>query len=137
MAPEDTLATLENTWSVTECNMTWKLQKSLHQPGTPSEAGDATQASTSEEAVSTFPTEGTIAATSQAVTCDTVALPDTPVNMSEQSDLVTSDSTLRESEANPSPAASLHVAGFGFANGLFQLLTNTMSIGSIQIILTN
>ena len=108
MAPEDTLATLENSWSVTECNMTWKLQKSLRQPGTPSEAGDATQASTSEEAVSTFPTEGMIAATSQTVTCDTLALPDTPVNMTEQSDLVTSDSTLCESEANPSPAASLH-----------------------------
>ena len=30
-----------------------------------------------------------------------------------------------------------YVAGFGFANGLFQLLTNTMSIGNIQIILTN
>ena len=52
MAPEDTLATLENSWSVTECNMTWKLQKSLRQSGTPSEAGDATQASTSEGAVS-------------------------------------------------------------------------------------
>ena len=108
MAPEDTLATLENSWSVTECNMTWKLQKSLRQPGTPSEAGDATQASTSKGAVSTFPMEGTIAATSQTVTCDTLAPPDTPVNMTEQSDLDTSDSTLCESEANPSPAASLH-----------------------------
>ena len=86
LAPEDTLATLENLWSVMECNMTWKLQKSLHQPGIPSEAGDATQASTSEEAVSTSPTEGTVAATSQTVTCDTLALPDTLVNMTEQSD---------------------------------------------------
>ena len=102
------VATLENLWSVTECNMIWKLQKSLRQPGTPSEAGDATQASTSEEAVSTFPMEGTIGATSQTVTCDTLVLPDTPVNMTEQSDLVTSDSTLCESEANPSPAASRH-----------------------------
>ena len=39
---------------------------------------------------------------------DTLVLPNTPVNMTEQSDLVTSDSTLCESEANPSPAASLH-----------------------------
>ena len=50
----------ENSWSVMECNLTWKLQKSLHQPGTPSEAGDATQASS----------EGTVAATSQTVMCD-------------------------------------------------------------------
>ena len=58
MASEDTLDTLENSWSVMESNLTWKLQKSLRQPGTPSESGDATQASTSEEAVPTSPTEG-------------------------------------------------------------------------------
>ena len=108
MAHEDTLAILENSWSVMECNMSWKLQKSLCQPGTLSEAEDTTQASTSEEAVSTFPTEEATAATSQTVTYDTLALPDTPVNMTEQSDLVKSESTLCESEANPSPAASLH-----------------------------
>ena len=88
----------ENSWSVMECNLTWKLQKSLHQPGTPSEAGDATQASS----------EGTVAATSQSVTYDTLALPDTPANTTERSDLVQSDSTLCGSEANPSPVAGLH-----------------------------
>ena len=67
--------------------MTWKLQKSLPQPGTPSEAQDATQASTSEEAVSTSPTEGTVAAPSQTVTCDALALPGTPTSMTEWSDL--------------------------------------------------
>ena len=70
MAPEDTLVTLENSWSVMECNLTCKLQKSLRQPGTPSEAGDTTQGSSE-------------AATSQTVTCDTVALPDTTANTTE------------------------------------------------------
>ena len=79
-----------------ESNLTWKLQKSLRQPGTPRESGDSTQTSTSEETVSTSSLEGIVAVPSQIVTCDAFALPDTPANMSEQSDLVQSDSTLCE-----------------------------------------
>ena len=89
--------------------MTWKLQKSLCQPGTYSEAQDATQASTSEEAVSTSPTEGLVAAASQTVTCDALALPATPASMTEQSDLDQSNSTLCKSEANPSPATIVYI----------------------------
>ena len=109
IAPEDSLDNLENSWSVMKSNLNWKLQKSLHQPGTPSEAGDATQASTSVKAVSTNPTEGMVSAASQTVTCDALTLPDTPANLTERSDLVQSNSSLCESEANQSPAASLHV----------------------------
>ena len=108
MAPEDTLNTLENSWPVMESDLTWKLQKSICQPGTRSEAGGATQASTSEEAVSTSPTEGTVAAPSQTVTCDALALPGTSASMTERSDLDQSDSTLCERETNPSPANSLY-----------------------------
>ena len=108
MAPEEILDALENSWSVMGSNLTWKLQKSLRHPGIPREFGDVTQASTSGAGESTSPTEAIVVAPPQIFTSDALALPDTPGNMSGHADVVQSDSTLCESEANLTPTASPH-----------------------------
>ena len=120
MAPEETLDALENSWSVMGSNLTWKLQKSLRHPEIPRESGDVTQASTSGEAEFTSPTEGTVVAPLQIVTCDALAMPDTPGNMSGHADLVQSDSTLCESEANliANPHRETSLASLGETDGV-------------------
>jgi hypothetical protein len=59
IAAGDSLDTLDDSWSVMENNMTWKLQKSLCPPGTPGESEDVTQSATAERIVSTPPAEET------------------------------------------------------------------------------
>ena len=105
-----------------EYNSTWKVQKSLRHPEIPWESGDVTHASILQlgEAESTSPTEGTVVAPLQIVTCDALALPDTPGNMSGHADLVQSDSTLCESEANliANPHRETGLASLGETDGV-------------------